>query len=77
MLHYQPIVDLSTGAPAGWRRCVRWRHPTRGMIPPLEFIPIAEESGLIVPLGDWILRNALTAAADWQRAPRSTRPTSA
>jgi EAL domain-containing protein (putative c-di-GMP-specific phosphodiesterase class I) len=66
-LHYQPIVDLHTTRTVGFEALLRWPHPTRGMIPPATFIPVAEDSGLIVPLGAWILRTAVAAAADWRR----------
>jgi diguanylate cyclase (GGDEF)-like protein/PAS domain S-box-containing protein len=65
LLNYQPIVDLGTGVTRGLEALVRWHHPTRGMIPPLEFIEVAEESGLIVPLGTWVMRNAIATAATW------------
>jgi diguanylate cyclase (GGDEF)-like protein/PAS domain S-box-containing protein len=64
-LHYQPIVDLATGRPRGLEALVRWQHPTRGMVPPLEFIQVAEECGLIVPLGEWVMRTAIEKAAGW------------
>jgi diguanylate cyclase (GGDEF)-like protein len=64
-LHYQPIVDLQTEVVAGFEALVRWNHPVRGRISPLDFIPIAEETGLIVPIGDWVLRAACQAAASW------------
>jgi EAL domain-containing protein (putative c-di-GMP-specific phosphodiesterase class I) len=67
VLHYQPIVDLAGGRTRGLEALVRWQHPTRGMVPPLEFIEIAEESGLIVPLGDWVMRHAIRAAAEFRR----------
>lgn len=64
--HYQPIVDLKTGAIAGFEALARMTHPTRGIIPPGEFIGIAEETGLIVPLGEQVLEKACAAASAWQ-----------
>ena len=64
-LHYQPKIDLATNEVGGFEALVRWRHPTRGMIPPMEFIPLAEEIGLIVPLGEWVLKEACSEAARW------------
>jgi diguanylate cyclase len=65
VLHYQPIIDLTSGAIVGAEALVRWRHPERGIVGPAEFMPQAESSGLIVPLGRWILREACSTAARW------------
>ena len=64
-LHYQPKIDIRTGAITGVEALLRWMHPTRGSIPPLNFIRIAEESGLILPIGAWVLREACTQAQAW------------
>ncbi|WP_207459278.1 EAL domain-containing protein [Azospirillum sp. SYSU D00513] len=68
LLHYQPIVDLRTLRILGFEALVRWNHPRRGMVSPAEFIPLAEESGLIVPIGAWVLREACLEAARWPSA---------
>lgn len=67
-LHYQPIVSLKTNKVCGFEALVRWNHPERGMIFPIQFIPLAEETGLILPLGEWILRTACSQAANWPEA---------
>lgn len=73
-LHYQPKVNLKTGAITGAEALLRWQHPTRGLLYPKQFISIAEESGLIVPIGQWVLHEACRQAKSWQVA--SMPPTS-
>jgi len=69
-VHYQPIHDLNTDQITAFEALIRWKHPLRGMISPMDFIPLAEETGLIMQLGDWILRKACMDAAAWSREVR-------
>jgi len=64
-LHYQPLVNIDSGKAAGFEALLRWNHPERGMVGPDVFVPVAEEIGLIVPLGDWVLKQACRDAAHW------------
>jgi diguanylate cyclase (GGDEF)-like protein/PAS domain S-box-containing protein len=64
-LHYQPLVDLAADRITGFESLLRWRHPDKGMISPADFIPVAEDIGLIVSLGEWVLRHACAEAANW------------
>jgi diguanylate cyclase (GGDEF)-like protein len=68
VVHYQPIVDLSSDRIAGLEALVRWNHPSRGVLPPYDFLPVAEETGLIVPLGRVVLREACRQVAAWRRS---------
>jgi EAL domain-containing protein (putative c-di-GMP-specific phosphodiesterase class I) len=75
LLAYQPIVDLTTDEPVGFEALVRWFHPAKGVVSPAEFIDVAEESGLIVPIGRWVLQQALHTVAQWRRIlPRARQP---
>jgi diguanylate cyclase len=65
LLHYQPLLDLGTGRVHGVEALVRWQHPERGLVPPSDFIPLAEVTGLILPMGFWILRAACAQAKAW------------
>ena len=64
-LHFQPLLDLSTGKPIGAEALLRWRHPELGMMPPNRFIPVAEETGMIIPIGNWVMQEACRQAKRW------------
>ena len=64
-LDYQPQIDLSSDRPVGFEALLRWKHPKRGRVSPLAFIPLAEETGLITPIGEWVIRTACHEASSW------------
>src|SRR5260370_13765729 len=68
-LYYQPVVNLASNEISGFEALIRWNHPLRGMVAPSSFIPLAEEIGFIVPLGEWVIRQACLTAARWPEHP--------
>ena len=76
VLHYQPKMNLETGAIIGAEALIRWRHPERGLVPPAQFVPIAEDCGLIVPIGQWALHEACRQTRAWQNAGQRPLPVS-
>lgn len=75
-VHYQPIVSLRNGATTGFEALIRWQHPTKGLVPPAQFISVAEDTGLIVPIGAWILGQACEQTARWRSAGATSITTS-
>src|SRR3954453_11865112 len=73
-VHYQPIIQLATAEVIGLEALVRWRHPVRSMIQPNDFIPLAEETGQIHRLGDWVLEQAVRDAQSWNTGVRAGSP---
>ncbi len=74
VLHYQPKADLYSGKLSGFEALLRWQHPARGLVPPLEFIPILEETGLILPVGEWIVRTVCAQLVRWNADGLPARP---
>jgi diguanylate cyclase (GGDEF)-like protein/PAS domain S-box-containing protein len=73
-VHYQPKVELATGRICGFEALLRWQHPEKGLVPPAEFIPVLEETGLIVPTGEWVMRTACAQIKAWREAGLPSSP---
>jgi EAL domain-containing protein (putative c-di-GMP-specific phosphodiesterase class I) len=74
-LHYQPMYDMESGALVAVEALLRWQHPTRGLLPPSEFLGVAEGPRLVLPVGDWVIRAAITQAAAWEQSIGASAPT--
>ncbi|HBR82853.1 MAG TPA: hypothetical protein DD861_01395, partial [Erythrobacter sp.] len=64
-IHYQPVIDLDSGQVSGYEALLRWYHPQRGVVRPDDFLGVAEETGMIVPIGEWVIRKALEETSRW------------
>jgi diguanylate cyclase (GGDEF)-like protein/PAS domain S-box-containing protein len=74
VLHYQPRVEAASGRIVGAEALIRWQHPERGLLPPMEFIPLAEDAGLVIPIGEWVIEAACRQTAAWQAQDLETVP---
>ena len=72
---YQPVVEPCSGEPLGAEALLRWHHPSRGLVSPVEFVPVAEDIGLIKPVGRWVLLQAIRQLAAWDATPRARAST--